>query len=378
MAVAMAMVVFAVLAMGGRFAPAAHAQSSEPQPTPPGQFKESWGLAPTSNDPTGANNRAFYAYTLDPGATQDDSATLWNFGDVGLTFHVYATDAFDNRTGDFTLLPGDHAPTDVGSWVKLQTGYIDVPAHTKVDIPFTVTVPKGASPGDHAAGIVASVPTPTAGPNGARITIDRRTGSRLYVRVGGKVNPSLSVENLSSNYSGAFNPLDGSLDVSYTIHNSGNVRVGAHQEITVHDLFGREVASRKMRDLPDVLPGNSFTIHQRFTGIPATLRVGADVKVTPYAALGTDSKGQLPAVTTSTTHAWAIPWTVLLLVALAVLLWRLYRRWKQPRSDLPPAQSGATGSRPSGGPATGAGSDPPRVRDPVARSGTPPGPPLTT
>ena len=257
--------------------------------------------------------------------------TLWNFSDVPLTFNVYATDAFNNRAGDLTLLPTDATPTDAGSWIKLQTNNVTVAPKTKVDIPITVTVPDKASPGDHTAGIVAAVPTPTVDANGQRITVVRRTGSRAYVRVQGQVNQSLVVQNLSSGYSGTANPLDGTFDVSYTLRNTGNVRLGAHQAIEIKDVIGRTVATRKVRDVDQLLPGNAVKFTETFTGVPASFRVSADVKITPFApAAGVTTK--VPASTTSSTSSWAIPWSVLLGIALLVLVWRLYRRWSDSRS----------------------------------------------
>jgi len=364
----LAFFVFALTTLAGM--PVALAADNGPVGNPPpgsGQFLESWALSPTGSDPTQPGTRTALTYNVAPGAVQQDSVSLWNYSDVPLTFHVYATDAFNNGTGDFTLLPSDHKPTDVGSWVQLKTGIVDVAPKERVDLPFTVTVPKDATPGDHTAGIVASVPTDTIDPNGNRVTVDRRTGSRLYLRVQGPVNPSITVENLSSDYKGTFNPLDGTLEVTYTLNNPGNVRLGAHQVITVHDLVGREVASRKLRDLPELLPKNHFTVHQKFTGIPATLRVGTDVKITPFAAQAGVSGTELPSSTTSTTNSWAIPWTVILLLLLAVLLWRLRRRWQRSHPRAAPPTSGTERARPTP-PAPGAPTNQPRIPDPVARS----------
>ena len=312
-----------------------------PVPSPPpgsGQFVESWALAPTGLDPSQPSSRPNITASLAPGATQQDSVSLWNYSDVPLTFRVYATDAYNNAAGDFTLLPGDQKPRDSGSWITMATDHVTVAAKTRVDIPFTLHVPPTASPGDHTAGIVASLPTPTSDADNHRVILDRRTGSRVYVRVNGPVNPSLVVENLSSDYHGSFNPLDGTLDVTYTLRNPGNVRLGARQLVAVHDLFGRTVAERKPRSIPELLPGNAITVHEKFSGVPATFRLGADVTITPLVPAGVSEAP--PAKETVGTHSWAIPWTLLLVVALAILLWRLYRRYRSSRSTVPPLGPG--------------------------------------
>jgi hypothetical protein len=344
--------------------PSAHADS--PIPPPPqgsGQFVETWGLAPTGIDPSQPSSRPNLTYSLAPGATQADSVSLWNFSDVQLTFHVYATDAYNNATGAFTLLPGNVPARDAGSWIAISDPYVTVPPNTRADIPISVSVPANATPGDHTAGIVASLPTRTTTGSGQPLTVDRRTGSRVYIRVAGPINPSLVVEHLSSDYHGSFNPLDGKLDVTYTLRNPGNVRLGAHQVVSVHDIFGRTVASKKVTGLAELLPGNSVTEHATFTGVPAAIRLSSHVTVTPVAAQGAG----VPAIAakTWTTSVWAIPWTVLLALVLLVLLWRLYRRYRRSRHGSAPTTAGGNNGGGSRGPGPGPTGGTPRVPEQV-------------
>jgi hypothetical protein len=362
--VALGSVVLALIATVAFAIPTGAVDTPIPPPPPgSGQYYEGWALAPTGTDPSQPSSRAFLAYTLAPGTNASDSVTLWNYSDVQLNFKVYGTDAYNNTTGEFTLLAGDQKPKDAGSWIALRTSSLTVPARTRVDIPMEIRVPANASPGDHTAGVVASVPTQTTDSNGLPQVVDRRTGSRVYVRVTGPVNPSLTVENISTDYHGVFNPLDGSLDVSYTLRNAGNVRLGARQQVTVKDIFGREIASRKVKTIPEVLPGNAITFHESFNDVPAELRVGATVDVTPLKPVGVSD--QPPAPKSWTSHAWAIPWSVLLFIALLFLVWRLYRRYRGSRtgSGAPPLPPGSVPQPPAlgPGPPTGASRTPERV-----------------
>jgi hypothetical protein len=345
------LVVVATVALVGR---PAGADDGPIAPAPPnsGQFLESWALAPTGTDPSQPSSRPNLSYTVDPGAVVDDSVSLWNYGDTQMTFHVYATDAFTNSTGEFTLLPDGGKPKNTGTWVTLQQDAVTVPARTRIDIPIQVHVPKDASPGDHTAGIVAAAATGTTNGSGQSAVVVRRTGSRVYIRVNGPVNPSIVVENLSTDYHGSFNPLDGDLEVNYTLRNAGNVRLGALQRVEVTDLFGRTIDARRGKPIQEILPGNVVQVHQMFSGVPAEFRLGASVRVTPMAPR--DVNGAAPPPATYGSHAWAIPWTVLLLIALAFLLWRLYRRYRDSREDVPPTVgntgTGLPGNGPSGAP----------------------------
>lgn len=314
-------------------------------PRPPGMYLEAWALSPSGIDPSEPGSRAFLGYSLDRGAAATDSVTVWNYSDVALTFHVYAADAFNNADGEFSLLPGDTESEGAGSWISLATNYVTVAPQTKADIPLTVRVPADASPGDHAAGIVASVPTPVAGPNGSTTVVDRRTGTRVYVRVGGAADPRLVVDALSARYRGTPNPLSGRLVVEYTVRNLGNTRLGAIQVVQATDPTGRTLDRRPGKRLEDVLPGAVVKQRVVLRNVPAALRVGAVVELRPVAP-GSGTSDELPPSQSYTDHAWAIPWTLLLVLVLAVATWRFVRRRRR-RTRRPAGRAAAPPTRAS-------------------------------
>ncbi|MEK8107066.1 hypothetical protein NKG94_21505 [Micromonospora sp. M12] len=61
------------------------------------------------------------------------------------------------------------------------------PNETRV-VPFTITVPKGATPGDHPAGIAATVTS-----TGGTVSVESRVGFRVMVRVNGSARAALPV-----------------------------------------------------------------------------------------------------------------------------------------------------------------------------------------
>ena len=90
-------------------------------------------------------------------------------------------------------------------------------------------------------------------------------------------------------------------------------------------------------------------MHEKFSGVAATLRVSADVTLIPVAVSGADVATQPK--TTRTAHAWAIPWSLLVLLAvIAGVVWWLRRRSRQ-------RDRGVKGPRPTGG-GGGAGGSP--------------------
>jgi len=313
-----------------RSAPAGAAVRAVPiaVPSQSGEVTNSWALTPSGDDPSQPGERSNLSYTLAPGATIEDFVTLWNYGNVALTFDVYATDAVNNDAGSFTLLETAEAAKDVGSWVKLGLSNITLPASTSVRIPITLTVPSDATPGDHAAGIVASSLTPQSDDAGNQVLLDRRVGTRLYLRVPGPVSPQLEVESITTSYHSGLNPLEGTVDVEYRVRNSGNVRLGARQEVSVSDLFGT-VGTRRPERIEELLPGQSAVVRESFDGVAATFRISTEVALTPTAPSGGDVEA--PAPFSREQGGWAIPWTLLGIVALLLLAAVLFARARRRR-----------------------------------------------
>src|SRR5262249_16754282 len=116
------------------------------------------------------------------------------------------------------------------------------------------------------------------------------------------------------------------------------------------DLIGRTIATRKLDDIQELLPGNHATFHEKLHGVGAWVRLGTDVELTPVAVSGTGDEA--PQASTTGVHTWAIPWTVILLIVLGWLLFRRYRR-AGARSG-PAPQAPGNGRRPVGpGPGPG-------------------------
>ncbi|MBV8691439.1 MAG: DUF916 domain-containing protein, partial [Actinobacteria bacterium] len=244
---------------------------------PPGAVVNSWALAPAgSTDPRQPGDRPNFSYSAAPGSVVTDQATLFNYSNVELTFHVYATDAFNELGGEFGLLPESKKPTDVGTWVVLPQANLTLPPQKQATFPITVKIPSTARPGDHVGAILASNDALGAGPSGKLVNINRRTGSRLYVRVAGPLQPELAISKISSSYHPRLNPLSGPVDVTYEVENRGNVRLGGQVQADASGVFG--LGSKKgprIKLLDEVLPGQKVRVKAHFKGIPATFIASA-------------------------------------------------------------------------------------------------------
>jgi len=303
---------------------------------------------PTSPDPKG--ERAAFSYSATSGANVRDTVVVSNFGEQPLILHIYANDAVNTTDGGFDLRPSAEAPKDAGGWVKFDDGktFQTVPPKSKLELPFTLGVPANATPGDHAAGIVAALTMPSADARGNRVNVEQRVGTRVYVRVSGDLKAQLSVTHASAKYHGTWNPFgSGSADITYVITNTGNVRLGAAQSVHVTTPLGGTVRADALNDFEQLLPGNSVRVTTKVRGIFPAFSATAHIDVDPKALYNDiDPKA---VGTEGTVGMTPIPWPDLLLLLLVLgfgFLWlRRRRRLSRPAGKASAKASGAKTDR---------------------------------
>lgn len=295
-----------------------------------GDDRQTWSVGPASA--TGPDGRARFDYVVEPGMRYDDHLAVRNLGEGDIRLDLYAGDAVNTDTGGFDLLARDEASTVVGDWVAISAPQVVVPARSTVVVPFGVTVPADAEPGDHVGGLVAALTTGGDTP----VEVERRVGSRLYVRVAGPINASARIESVTPSYRGTPNPAGtGEVDVTYTVVNDGNLRLSLLPSVGVSGLFGLGERSTTGDVLPELLPGNAVTLTQTITDV---LPLGPlDVRVTAEPVTSaTQSLGGAVAPATADASVWAVPWTALAAVAvflgIVVALWRVRRKIRALRS----------------------------------------------
>jgi len=336
---------------------------SEPNPNGTEDPTVTWGVHPADNQE--GVSRPNYSYTLTPGVSVEDGFVVLNHGEESLTLDVYVADALVTQDGQLNLENRDVTPVDVGSWVEVEADTVTIPPGGEVEVPFTITVPRNATPGDHTGGIVSSL----TGVDPAAITVERRLGSRIHVRVDGELRPGLGIDDLVASHSGSTDLLArGGLAVSFTATNSGNTRMRGTAELRLRGPFGLATRVVPLDDLPELLPGSSYDVSVAVPDVPATLRVTATVAVTPIALGPDDATGTPIAPVEASTTVWAMPWipvgiVVLVLTWLAPRIIRRVRAWRKARRARRAAGSTAA--------ANGSGEDAAADDEAPAEAGTP-------
>lgn len=277
-----------------------------------------FGVQPAGS--AGRDARGSFVFGMTPGASVKDHVALVNYSASPVSLDAVATDALTAADGGFTLKATKERATAAGSWLRLdRTKAIKVPARSakgpgRVIVPFEVRVPADASPGDHSAGILAVLLSSRRNNQGAAVRLEQRVGTRVHLRVSGKLTPGLAVDDLRVTYDHATNPFTpGTAVVSYLVRNTGNISLAADPVATVSGLVqDRSVAAAS---LPLLLPGAAVRQEVRIRAWPQLL-MAAEVRVTPRVIQ--PASVPPPSRALSGVRFLAVPWVLLLVVMLLV------------------------------------------------------------
>ncbi|MCX4692985.1 hypothetical protein [Streptomyces sp. NBC_01408] len=288
-----------------------------------------WTAEPAAGTATSrpGGARPYFYLAGTPGTVLEDRLALANTTDQERTVTLRAADAYNTADGALAVRPAAPpagAAAGAGSWISFGTGTtVRIPPRTRAVVPFTVTVPPAAPPGDHPAAVVAT----EAG---------REAGVRVHLRVSGPALAALTVEDVAVRGRGS------AAEVAYTLVNRGNVALAPELEIRAKGRLG-EVPGRAARALPlELLPGQRVELTEPWPGAPVLDRV--DLTLTVTAPGG--------ARATAGASAWFVPWGIagwtgagLLLLggttAAALLLVRRRARTGTPPDQAPDPERGS-------------------------------------
>ena len=276
------------------------------------------GVAWTVQTADNANGTARGNFTYDaaPGAVIEDAMIVVNTGTVALPLTVYAADAFTAPSGEIDVLVDGTPSVDSGTWVSVTPTTLDLAPGQRAEVAFTVSVPVDARPGDHAAGIVTSLVSHDASQS---LSVDRRLGTRINVRVAGDLAPAALVSGVEAGYTPSWNPLvPGTLTITYSVQNSGNTRITAQETIAASGPIGLFGIATPTTQLSEVIPGSTIEVSSDVAAMSLGWLTGSVTIAPEGVGLGAGSVAPI----TVPFSVPAIPWTlyaVLLLVAAIVL-----------------------------------------------------------
>ncbi|MFD3466664.1 DUF916 domain-containing protein [Streptomyces sp. NPDC058682] len=238
-------------------------------PTPAGAADNGeWSVRPADSTIT---PRAAFELPAQPGTTITDRAVVTNTTAEELTFRLYVADAHNTeRDGGLAVRGIEETQRDVGAWGKPELDTVTVPARSAVTVGLTLSVPRGASPGDHVGALVA-VDTRVQPADGSHLGVQRGVGARIYLRVEGPQQPGLAVEDVRFTVRSPQMPWTGTREstVAYTLHNTGNVKLAPGVSLRVGGVVVGGPGERRLANVPpELLPGQKVRLTETWAGAP--------------------------------------------------------------------------------------------------------------
>ncbi|MGI5186879.1 hypothetical protein ACQEVI_01905 [Promicromonospora sp. CA-289599] len=306
-------------------APASAAPASAAPASAAADDVVTWSVRP--GDENGEDGRAWVEWAADPGRSRTEHMVVVNHGDDTVEFRLSAADGYFTDTGRFNMLPADQESVAAGTWIELPQS-VTVPAGAAEVVPFTVAVPDDAEPGDHAAGVAASVHST----GGGKVAVESRVGFRVMTRVLGELAPALGLTAAAS-YSGEANPFEaGTVDVEYELENTGNTRLNTLPEVSLSGPFGLGELTVRGEEIVEIAPGETRRGTVRFPDAWPLVAYDVSVVAQPLPIsdeLSFDDAERGSAQTT----VLAMPWSQIVVLILAGLLtaWAVWRRRREKR-----------------------------------------------
>lgn len=228
----------------------------------------------------------------DPGQTYNFTIRATNISNAEKVFFLSAQDikGLDDSGLPIFSQESEVTPFELSAWVRLPEESITLGPNETKSIPFTIIVPKDASPGAHFGGVFLDAKPPKQRVNGSGVGL--KIGTIINLRIAGDVNEDAQLREFSSGkivYGSAAN-----VYFNTRLANLGNVLLRPHGLIEITDMRGSKVGLVKVNDNgAGVFPGadKTFTSTWDFDGFAlgryqavASLVYGEDGRKTVSAA----------------------------------------------------------------------------------------------
>lgn len=159
------------------------------------------GGRPSRPDPADARTKSWFIMTAAPGETVRDEMVVVNTSGARKVADVYPADSAVASGGGFALKQKADAMKEVGSWVKAARTEVTLEPHGSATVPFTLTVPEDAAPGEYTGGLIIQERAPPIAAGGG-VNLSLRMGVRIYLTVPGEIVKKVAFETPTVGRSG--------------------------------------------------------------------------------------------------------------------------------------------------------------------------------
>jgi hypothetical protein len=206
----------------------------------------SFALKPISPAKRGGYSvkRGYFVFSGRPGQTVHGEVRVIDVGGTGGRTSLYAVDATTGQTSGAVYRSRQEPRRDVGGWIALEHGSVELaPGKSKV-VPFTIRIPSGATPGQHLGGVVAQRSMSSAGGEGKgrhnfQVKVQELSVVAVQVDLPGPQRVKMTLTGIGAGGQ------PGHQALLLGIGNAGNVLLKGRGSLKVVDHSGRLVQSRR-------------------------------------------------------------------------------------------------------------------------------------
>ncbi len=253
----------------------------------------------------------------DPGETVEAEIILRDVSDSPLIVTNTINDFIaDGEDGVPKLLLNDEeeTPYSMKSWFE-PISQLDLEPRTITRLPITINIPSNAAPGGYFSVIRFTGTAPDVDGNG--VGLSASLGSLVFMQVNGDAKEELSIEEFFTSTNGNHVSIFQAAPVGFTVrlNNTGNTYEQPAGQITVTDMFGKEVGKVNVNLPPrTILPGSI----RKFDQVLDSSVIGNKILFGMYNAELNLTYGDGQTLNQKITF-WVIPY-VLIGIILAVLV----------------------------------------------------------
>lgn len=269
--------------------------------------------------------------SAEPGQSWKSSIKVINSNPYPLQISVTVADFVprgEGGEGRFIQL-AETATDTLASWISYETGPTVIPPESAFDLPYTVNIPRDASPGGHFAAFQVGTVPQSGTPGESMLRTSQVVTSLLFLRVAGEVLERGGIREFSTSHSFYQTP---HIDLSVRFENNGNVHIRPQGEIQITNMWGQkrgQIPINPQSSFGNVLPNSVRSYNVAWKSEWSLADIGR-YKAVVTLAYGSDQRQ----FANSLTYFWVVPVVpimsivavIAVLIALATWLVRLYVR----------------------------------------------------
>jgi len=264
--------------------------------------------------------------SAEPGQSWQSNLRVVNVNKYDLTVYVEVVNfAPKGEGGDGRFIPvidGSTSNSTLAEWFTITSEPVVVPPEQTREVPFTVSVPKDASPGGHFAAILVGTKPIDKKDDESRIQTAQMVTSLFFAKVAGDVIESGSIREFTTEETYLNSP---EVTFSLRFENKGNVHLQPQGEIKIFNMWGHErgiLPINQYSKFGNVLPKSIRKFNLTWKGEWSISEIGR-YRAIATLGYGTDARQ----FTSAETYFWVIPFKLIISITIGLLIFFFTISW---------------------------------------------------